>query len=154
MGLISFAFPHSDGADSRFMSDSPLDLDGDPSHWSLDDERPFPEKAISHSNTKNSALRSTTAGWALRRDWRPSTPQGAPWPSPNAQLDVQQELVLTSWIRQGKSKKRFTTLWKSSLRDESFCTSDVSIRCRCLAARALPGRDRHRHVARGGSLWA
>jgi formate hydrogenlyase transcriptional activator len=58
MGLISFAFPHSNGADPRFMSDHELDLEERPSAWPLDDERLFAEK-ITSSDTKVSVQRSS-----------------------------------------------------------------------------------------------
>jgi formate hydrogenlyase transcriptional activator len=58
MGLISFAFPHSNGADPRFMSDHELDLEERPSAWPLEDERIFAEK-ITSSDTKVSAQRSS-----------------------------------------------------------------------------------------------
>jgi formate hydrogenlyase transcriptional activator len=59
MGLISFAFPHSNGADPRFMSDHELDLEERPSAWPLDDERLSPEKIVP-SDTKVSAHRSSS----------------------------------------------------------------------------------------------
>src|SRR4029077_933375 len=58
MGLISFAFPHSNGADPHFMSDHELELEVRPSAWPLDDERLFAEKLTS-SDTKVSAERSS-----------------------------------------------------------------------------------------------
>jgi formate hydrogenlyase transcriptional activator len=58
MGLISFAFPHSNGADPRFMSDHELDLEERPLAWPLDEERLFAEK-ITSSDTKVSAQRSS-----------------------------------------------------------------------------------------------
>jgi len=58
MGLISFAFPHSNGADPRFMSDHELDLEERPSAWPLDDQRLSAEKIIS-SDTKVSRQRSS-----------------------------------------------------------------------------------------------
>ena len=58
MGLISFAFPNSNGADPRFMGDHELDLEGRPPAWPLDDERLSAEKIIS-SDTKVSAQRSS-----------------------------------------------------------------------------------------------
>jgi len=39
IGLISFAFPYSNGADPRFMSDSQFDLQEGPSPWPVDDEQ-------------------------------------------------------------------------------------------------------------------
>jgi len=39
MGLISFAFPHSNGADPCFMSDSQFDLQEGPSPWPVDDQQ-------------------------------------------------------------------------------------------------------------------
>jgi len=57
MGLISFAFPHSNGADPRFMADHELDLEEHPSAWPLDDERLSTEE-ITSSDTKVSARRS------------------------------------------------------------------------------------------------
>lgn len=58
MGLISFAFPNSNGADPRFMGDPELDLEERPSPWPLDGARPSAEKIIS-SDTKVNARRPT-----------------------------------------------------------------------------------------------
>ena len=58
MGLISFAFPQSNGADPRFMGDGELDLEERPSEWPSGDEPPSAERIIS-SDTKVSAQRST-----------------------------------------------------------------------------------------------
>jgi len=61
MGLISFAFPNSNGADPRFMGDPELGFEEHSSPWPLDDERLTAEKIIS-SDTAVSAQRSTGAG--------------------------------------------------------------------------------------------
>jgi formate hydrogenlyase transcriptional activator len=61
MGLISFAFPNSNGADPRFMGDPELGFEEHSSPWPLDDERLPAEKIIS-SDRKLSAQRSNGAG--------------------------------------------------------------------------------------------
>jgi len=58
MGLISFAFPNSNGADPRFMGDPGLDFEEGPSPWPLDDER-VSSKKINSADTRVSAQRST-----------------------------------------------------------------------------------------------
>jgi formate hydrogenlyase transcriptional activator len=57
MGLISFAFPNSNGSHPRFMGDPELDLEERPSAWPLADEALSSGKIIS-SDTKVSARRS------------------------------------------------------------------------------------------------
>jgi hypothetical protein len=56
VGLIRFAFPDSNGADSRFMGNHEPDLEERPSAWPLCDERLSAEKIIS-SETKVNAQR-------------------------------------------------------------------------------------------------
>ena len=67
MGLISFAFPNSNGADPSFMGDPELDLEERPSPWPLGDERLSAEKIIS-SGTKVCAQRPTGAGSEVHFD--------------------------------------------------------------------------------------
>jgi formate hydrogenlyase transcriptional activator len=51
MALISFAFPHKHGGDSRSTSNLPSKLKGDPSQWLANSGRLFTEETASHSGT-------------------------------------------------------------------------------------------------------
>jgi formate hydrogenlyase transcriptional activator len=68
MGLISFAFPHVQGRDSRFTNDPPLKLEGDPSQWLVDDERLSTKETASHSRVQTIAPRSNGVNVDLHLD--------------------------------------------------------------------------------------
>jgi formate hydrogenlyase transcriptional activator len=58
MGLTSFSFPHAHESDPQFLSGAPLEIEENPSRWSLDNDQLVPDEIASRSDTVTSILPS------------------------------------------------------------------------------------------------